>query len=67
MQIDLTNVSVVKQKRAGKGVPKPKETKAHEKAVEFIKMKQTTSAEDKPQFKLKRFQNIESRVNTVRK
>lgn len=29
-------------------MPKPKETKAHEKAVEYIKMKQTTSNEDKP-------------------
>jgi hypothetical protein len=48
-------------------MPKPKETKAHEKAVEFIKMKQTTGAEDKPQFKLKRFQNVDSRVTTTRK
>jgi hypothetical protein len=29
-------------------MPKPKETKAHEKAVEFIKMKATTTNEDKP-------------------
>lgn len=48
-------------------MPKPKETKAHEKAVEFIKMKQTTSSDDKPQFKLKRFQNVEARVSTTRK
>jgi len=48
-------------------MPKPKETKAHERAVEYIKMKQTTSTDDKPQFKLKRFQNVESRVITTRK
>ena len=51
----------------GKGMPKAKETKAHEKAVEFIKMKQTISNDDKPQFKLKRFQNIDARVTTTRK
>jgi len=45
---------------------KPKETKAHEKAVEYIKMKATTTTEDKPQFKLKRFQNVEARIGTNR-
>ena len=48
-------------------MPVPKETKAHEKAVEFIKMKATISAEEKPQFKLKRFQNIDARISTNRK
>lgn len=48
-------------------MPKPKETKAHEKAVEFIKMKAMTTSEDKPQFKLKRFQNVDSRISTNRK
>ena len=48
-------------------MPKPKETKAHEMAVEFIKMKATTTAEDKPQFKLKRFQNVDPRISTNRK
>ncbi len=46
---------------------KPKETKAHEKAVEFVKMKAMTTSEDKPQFKLKRFQNVDSRISTNRK
>jgi hypothetical protein len=53
-------------KKNVKGMPKPKETKAHEKAVEYTKMKQTTTAEDKPAFKLKRFQNVEARVTTNR-
>jgi len=48
-------------------MPKPKETKAHEKAVEFVKMKAMTTNEDKPQFKLKRFQNVDSRISTNRK
>jgi hypothetical protein len=47
-------------------MPKPKETKAHEKAVEYIKMKATTTSEDKPQFKLKRFQNVDPRTSTNR-
>jgi hypothetical protein len=47
-------------------MPKPKETKAHEKAVEYIKMKATTTVEDKPQFKLKRFQNVDPRISTNR-
>jgi hypothetical protein len=38
----------MKQKKQTKGPVKPKETKAHEKAVEFIKMKATTTNEDKP-------------------
>lgn len=48
-------------------MPIPKETKAHEKAVEFTKMKQTTTNEDKPQFKLKRFQEVGARIVTNRK
>jgi hypothetical protein len=56
----------MKQKKQTKGPVKPKETKAHEKAVEFIKMKATTTTEDKPQFKLKRFQNVEARIGTNR-
>ena len=54
------------QKKQTKGPVKPKETKAHEKAVEYIKMKATTTTEDKPQFKLKRFQNVEARIGTNR-
>ena len=54
------------QKKQTKGTVKPKETKAHEKAVEYIKMKATTTTEDKPQFKLKRFQNVEARIGTNR-
>jgi hypothetical protein len=56
----------MKQKKQTKGPVKPKETKAHEKAVEYIKMKATTTTEDKPQFKLKRFQNVEARIGTNR-
>ena len=56
----------MKQKKKTKGPVKPKETKAHEKAVEYIKMKATTTTEDKPQFKLKRFQNVEARIGTNR-
>ena len=56
----------MKQKKQTKGPVKPKETKAHERAVEYIKMKATTTAEDKPQFKLKRFQNVEARTATNR-
>jgi hypothetical protein len=56
----------MKQKKQTKGPVKPKETKAHEKAVEYIKMKATTTTEDKPQFKLKRFQNVDSRITTNR-
>jgi hypothetical protein len=41
---------------------KPKETKAHEKAVEFVKMKAMTTSEDKPQFKLKRFQKLKKLI-----
>jgi len=55
------------QKRHAHGLPKPKETKAHEKAVEYIKMKQTTTTEDKPQFKLKRFQEVGARIVSMRK
>ena len=56
----------MKQKKQTKGPVKPKKTKAHEKAVEYIKMKATTTTEDKPQFKLKRFQNVEARIGTNR-
>ena len=48
-------------------MPVAKETKAHEMAVEYIKMKQTTTNEDKPQFKLKRFQEVGARIVTNRK
>lgn len=56
----------MKQKKETKGPVKPKETKAHEKAVEYIRMKATMTTEDKPQFKLKRFQNVDARVETNR-
>lgn len=56
----------MKQKKETKGPVKPKETKAHEKAVEYIRMKATMTTEDKPQFKLKRFQNVDARVGTNR-
>jgi hypothetical protein len=46
-------------------LPNPKQTKAHEKAVEFIKTKQQAK-EEKQDFKLKRFQNVEPRTNTNR-
>ena len=42
-----------------------KETKAHEKAKEFVKHKMEIK-EDKPEFKLKRFQNVEPRTQTKR-
>ena len=48
-------------------MPVAKETKAHEMAVEYIKMKQTTTNEDKPQFKLKHFQEVGARIVTNRK
>ena len=42
------------QKKQGKGLGKPKETKAHEKAKEFV-LHKLESKEEKQEFKLKRF------------
>lgn len=66
IQIDEKYGQSFELKKHVKGMPEPKETSGHLKAVEFIKMKATVSAEDKPQFKLKRFQNVDARINTNR-
>ena len=53
------------QKKQSKHHNQPKQTKANELAKEYVKHK-VSGSEQKAEFKLKRFQNVEPRTSTNR-
>ena len=61
---DLFSNSFI-QKKQVKPLNQPRQTKAQQRAEEFIKVK-NEHKEEKQEFKLKRFQQVEPRTNTFR-